>query len=207
MPKDSFVRLITAGQPEAPAYFGYDAALNRRRRPVLADTLARKLSPLSLEELLRAAEEGAQILDVRDPEYASGHLAGSVHIGRGGRFATWSGILLTRDRPIVLVAGLGTEPEAAMRLGRIGFDNVRGYLRGGIEAARERPDLVRRTERITSAPLEERLEQSPLAVVDVRFEREWQQGAIPGSLNVPLDTLRQRLDEIPSGPVDSRDVE
>ena len=79
--------------------------------------------------------EGAQLLDTRDPfSFAKRHVAGSINIGLDGTFATWAGTLLDRERPVVLLAEPGREREAAMRLGRIGFDRVLGYLEGGPEA-------------------------------------------------------------------------
>ena len=114
MSREEFVELITSEQPEAPAYFSYDAELNRRERPALDQALTRELRPLSLAEVLRAQREGAPVLDVREPaDFAAGHLAGSTHIGLGGKFATWAGILLAPDRPIVIVATPGLEPSAA----------------------------------------------------------------------------------------------
>ena len=86
-----------------------------------------------------------------------------------------------------------------MRLGRIGFDNVAGYLDGGMQALATRPDLVQRIERITAPTLAEQLEEAePPIVLDVRTEREWQDQHIEGSLNIPLPHLRERLAEVPS---------
>jgi rhodanese-related sulfurtransferase len=131
MSKHAFIELVTADQPEAPAYFGYDATLNRRERPTLEQTLAQVLQPLSLDELLGIQNVGARVLDVRDqPDFEGGHLVDSVNIGLGGKFATWAGTLLDRETPIVIIAEPGREQEAAMRLGRIGFDHVAGYLQG-----------------------------------------------------------------------------
>jgi len=200
MSKDEFVRLITADQPEAPEYFAYDADLNRRERPTLDRALDRELAPLTLAGVLAAQAAGAQVLDTRDPaEFASGHLAGSLNIGLGGRYATWAGILLAPDRPLVLVTAHGAERVSALRLGRIGFDNVLGVLADGIEAAAARPDVLRQTTRLTTAELRERLAAGGLPLVDVRFESEFGRSTIPGSVNVPLHHLRERLAAIPAG--------
>src|SRR5208282_6008121 len=78
MTKEDFIRLVTADQPDAPAYFTYDAILNTREHSTLDKTLERALHPIELDEMLRMGDAGAQILDVRDPaEYAKGHIAGS----------------------------------------------------------------------------------------------------------------------------------
>ena len=159
MKKDEFVQLVTANQPEAPKYFGYDAKLNKTERPTLDVVLEQELKPLSLDDVLELRDSGAQILDVRDPaDFAGGHLVGSVNIGLGGKFATWAGIILSSQKCIVLIAEPGREKEAAMRLGRIGFDQVTRYLKGGMEALAHRSDLVGTTARITAQTLAEELE-------------------------------------------------
>ncbi|MGH7357745.1 MAG: rhodanese-like domain-containing protein, partial [Candidatus Rokuibacteriota bacterium] len=201
MSKERFVQVITADQPAAPPYFAYDAELNRRERATLDTVLARELKRLSLAEVLAAQRDGAQLLDTREPaDFAAGHLAGSLNISLGGRFAEWAGILLAPTRPIVLVTAPGREHEAAIRLGRVGFDTVAGYLDGGVEAARNRPDLVRRVERVTAGALRELLHTEPLPILDVRTETEHRSESIPGSVNVPLQELRARLADVPAGP-------
>jgi rhodanese-related sulfurtransferase len=158
MSNAAFIRLVTADQLDAPAYFAYDAMLNRRERPTLEAVLAQELQPLSLDAVLRLRNSGAQVLDVRDPaDFEGTHLAGSINIGLGGAYASWAGTILERERPIVLIAEPGRETEAAMRLGRIGFDGVVGYLEGGMQALEMRPDLLWRTERITAVTLAEQL--------------------------------------------------
>jgi rhodanese-related sulfurtransferase len=201
MSKERFVQVITADQPAAPPYFAYDADLNRRERATLDAVLAKELRRLSLAEVLAAHRDGAQLLDAREPaDFAAGHLAGSLNISLGGRFAEWAGILLAPTRPIVLVTAAGREQEAAVRLGRVGFDTVAGYLDGGVEAARHRPDLVRRVERVTAGALRELLHGERLPILDVRTETEHRSESIPGSVNIPLHELRARLAEVPAGP-------
>ena len=196
-----FVGLVTADQPEAPAYFSRDAELNRRRRPLLEETLTLELQPLSLEAVLTAQRGGAEILDTRDPtEFARGHLAGSLRIGLGGRFATWAGTLIPLDREIVIVAASGREREATTRLGRVGFDRVLGYLDGGIDAARGKVVLIERPRpvQVDEVGL---LTVAGVPLIDVRSILEHREEAIPGSYNVPLPQLTERLGEIPEGTV------
>jgi glyoxylase-like metal-dependent hydrolase (beta-lactamase superfamily II)/rhodanese-related sulfurtransferase len=199
MSRDEFIRVVTAEQPETPAYFSYDAVLNTKQRPTLEQALQAELRPLALDEALTLAAQGAHLLDVRDPaEFAGAHLVGSVNIGLGGSYATWAGTILEQARPIVLVAEPGREQEAAIRLGRIGFDSVAGYLDGGMQALEPRPDLVGRIERMTAATLAERLaDPEPPLVLDVRTEREWREQRLDDSVNVPLARLLERLDELP----------
>jgi hydroxyacylglutathione hydrolase len=199
MSKEEFIRLVTADQPDAPAYFTYDAILNTRERATLDINLEQVHRPIDLAEVLEMGDAGAQILDVRDPaEYAKGHLAGSINIGLGGQYATWAGTVLDRTKPIVIIAEPGREQEAALRLGRIGFDHVKGYLNCGMEALAERPDLVWPTERL-SAPMvaDELAVANPPLLLDIRNPREWLSKHIEGSVNIPLNHLQERIAEIP----------
>jgi len=199
MTKKEFIGLVTADQPDAPAYFTYDAILNTRERTSLDNNLKQVLQPLELDAVLAMAHNGAQLLDVREPgEFAIDHLAGSINIGLGGQYATWAGTVLDQSTPIVIIAEPGREQEAALRLGRIGFDHVKGYLKGGMEALLRRPDLVCQTERVSAPMVEEELTggMRPL-LVDVRSPRELAAKHIDGSLNVPLNHLRERMAEIP----------
>src|SRR5262245_29999454 len=198
MTKDAFVELVTADQPDAPPYFTYDAVLNSKERPTLDEALARQLRPMTLDEVLEAREQAAQLLDTRDPgEFASAHIAGSVNIGLGGQYATWAGTVLSREQPIVIVADPGRENESAVRLGRIGFDHVIGYLQDGFRSLESRPDLAMATERVSAPLAAERLATSAPLAVDVRTPGEREQKAIPGSIGVPLNHLTTRLDELP----------
>ena len=199
MSKEVFIGLVTADQPDAPAYFTFDAVLNTHERVTLDKNLEAVLQPIELGEVLRLGDADAQVLDVRDAsEYAKGHLAGSINIGLGGQYATWAGTVLDRTRPIVIIGEPAREQEAALRLGRIGFDHVRGYLRGGMQALAERPDLVWPTERVTAQMAAEELASAdPPLVLDIRNPREWQTKHIARSVNIPLNHLQERIAEVP----------
>jgi rhodanese-related sulfurtransferase len=199
MSRERFIETVTADQPDTPAYFTYDAVLNARERPTLEQTLERELRPLALAELVELAEGGAQLLDTREgSEYEGAHLTGALNIGLGGSFATWCGTLLDAERPVLVIAEPGRELEAATRLGRIGFDNVVGYLEGGMQQLEDAPDLVDRTERITAGSLSEQLASaSSPVVVDVRAVGEWEGSHIGGAINLPLSQLTDRLGELP----------
>jgi glyoxylase-like metal-dependent hydrolase (beta-lactamase superfamily II)/rhodanese-related sulfurtransferase len=199
MSEPDFIELVTADQPDAPSYFTYDAVLNTKERPTLSQMLEHQLKPLDIDVLLSLQSVGAQVLDVRDAaEYARAHLKGSLNIGLGGSYATWAGTILDREKPIVIIAEPGRQEEAAMRLGRIGFDSVAGYLRHGISALESRTDLMTGTTRLAPAEANGLLSSaSPPLVVDVRAPREWQKSHIDGSVNIPLNHLIERITEVP----------
>jgi len=199
MSKEEFVHVVTADQPEAPAYFNYDAVLNSQERPTLDQALAREMNPLTLGGVLALQAEGAQILDTRDAgEFASAHLLGSINIGLVGQYATWAGTVLDRNHPIVIIADPGRENESAIRLGRIGFDHVAGYLQNGLQSLESRPELIACTERLSAQYAAELLasNQPPLAI-DVRAPREREQKHIAGSLGLPLNHLLENINMLP----------
>ena len=199
MSKKAFIELVTADQPEAPPYFVYDAVLNSKERPTLDESLERNLKALALDAVLDLQKQGAQILDTRDAEeFGAAHLAGSINIGLGGQYATWAGTMLDREHPIVIVATPGRENESAVRLGRIGFDNVAGYLQNGLQSLEARPDLVAFVERLSPQFAAELIasSQPPLAV-DVRAPREREPKHIGGSVGMPLNHLVENLKDLP----------
>jgi len=148
--------------------------------------------------VLTLQRNGAQVLDTRDPvDFAAAHLAGSINIGLVGQYATWAGTVLSRDRPIVIIADPGRESESAVRLGRIGFDHVAGYLRGGLGSLESRPELTATTERLAAPLAAERLATAEPVVVDVRAPSEREQKQIGGSVGIPLNHLTTRLNELP----------
>jgi len=199
MSKEEFVELVTTDQPDAPDYFTYDAVLNSKERPTLDETLGREMNPLALDQVLELQAGGAQVLDTREPEeFAAAHLAGSINIGLSGKYATWAGTVLNHEQPILIIANPGREHESAIRLGRIGFDRIVGYLRDGLQSLESRPDLTVETQRVSS-PLAATLlsSETPSLAVDVRTPREREQKFIEGSVSIPLNHLVERLSELP----------
>jgi hydroxyacylglutathione hydrolase len=160
------------------------------------------MNPLTLDAVLELQAAGAQLLDTREAaEFASAHLAGSINIGLIGQYATRAGTVLDRKNPILIIADPGRESESAIRLGRIGFDHVAGYLQDGLQALASPPELVAFTGRL-SAPFAAELlssPQPPLAI-DVRAPRERDQKHIAGSLSIPLNHLAENLEKLPKGP-------
>jgi hydroxyacylglutathione hydrolase len=199
MSKEAFIQVVTADQPEAPAYFTYDAVLNSEERPTLEQALRREMNPLSLDAVLDLRANSAQILDTRDPEeFGAAHLVGSINIGLVGQFATWCGTILNQSHPIVIIANPGREYEAAVRLGRIGFDHVAGYLKDGLNSLQSRPELVAFTERLSPQVAAERIAATePPLVIDVRAPSERELKRISSSVSMPLNQLAEKMKTLP----------
>ena len=198
MDLESFKKIVTAEQPEAPDYFVHDAIMNRKDRSSLDEAMVSAKRPLSVDEVVSQQAAGAQVLDIRDPvDFAGAHLQGSINIGLDSKYATWCGTVLDKTKPIIVVADDDRLDEAIMRLGRIGFDQVVGYLEHGPEALESRPELVAQVQRMTALDVEENASEDTV-IVDVRTEKEWQGGHIADSINIPLNQLADRVHELPS---------
>ncbi len=196
MSVDQFVAIVTEDQPAAPAYFAHDADLNRRERPLLDEG---PLPTLTLAKLDEAVADGAVVLDTRPTdEFARGHLAGSLNVGLGGRFAEQAGSVVPVGAKVVLVGEPEALDEARVRLARIGFDDVVGALTDIEAVLAERPDRASRLSRLTAAELAERRAElgAELQFVDVRNPGEVASLPVAGARNIPLADLRASLDEL-----------
>ncbi|KUI30761.1 rhodanese-like domain-containing protein [Mycobacterium sp. GA-2829] len=198
MTEDAFVELVTAGQPAAPSYFSVDAAMNKRVHPLLqAD---REVPAMTPHQVRTALDSGVRVLDARSVEdFATGHLRGTVNVGFDGRFAETGGMVAEVGEPIALITYPGDEQTAALRLARVGSDNVVGYLTVGPDGVfpAELTDLVQPAPRSTVAALDRLLVDDAVTLVDIRNPGEREAGAIPGSLHIPLAQLRARMGEVP----------
>jgi len=202
--QDEFVRLLTAELPERPVYFAQDAELNRIGAIPLEFLLT--MEALAPEELLQRQRAGDIVLDTRPAmEFGAGHVPGAVNIPLQGQFAGSAGALLGLGHEIILVAeDQAAVEESRMRLARVGFESVAGYLDGGMArwAAEARP--AAQIMQITAVELERELAGDPgsVQIVDVRRKPEWDHGHIAGALHKPLDRIMQMLGDLdPAKPV------
>ena len=193
MTEDQFVAAVTEGQPTRPHYFSYDAQRNRQAHRLFDEHSPP--APMDLPDVLEGLAAGAVALDTREPaDFASGHLRGAINVGLQGRFAEWAGDVLDPECQIVLVGDPATALESRIRLARIGFDQVIGYLSEPGRLVMERPDLVERSSRISIEQLAELRGLEPgMQLVDVRNPGEAAAGTLPGVRLVPLAVLVDSL--------------
>ena len=190
--KEEFVQLVTDGIQAPPSYFPVNASINKEGYDNLDGLLERSLKGLSVHVFKQlAANEETIILDTRNAaEFTLGFVPGSISIGLEGRFAEWAGSLLSFQAPMLLVTDPGQEKETIIRLARVGFSKVLGYLEGGFEAwkkAGEEIDMiidVEADELMMDIPFDDKL-----VVVDVRKPSEFAEGHLKDALNLPLNDL------------------
>jgi glyoxylase-like metal-dependent hydrolase (beta-lactamase superfamily II)/rhodanese-related sulfurtransferase len=190
--REEFVNSVTKDLDAPPQYFPINAKINKEGYDSLEEILKKGLTPLSVNDFSeRMNEDGITILDTRRAsDFTKGFIPGAISIGLEGRFAEWAGVILSFDNPILLVAEKGLEKEAVIRLARVGFSRIEGYLEGGYDAwteAGKNMDMiidVEPDELAMDIPFDENL-----VVVDVRRETEFGDGHITDALNIPLDEL------------------
>ena len=198
MTKDEFVRIMTTDLPEAPAYFSNDAEINRGGAAALNGLS--KPSALSPLEVCQLAARDHVILDVRPAADfgAGGHIPGALNIGLSGQFASWAGSLIPLSAPIVIIAESAQQvAEVQIRLARVGLENVKGYLAGGMSAWKDAGQEVAVVPQISVAELKELIEKRPdLQIVDVRRPAEYESGHAPRAITAPLANLRALLPKL-----------
>ena len=191
--RDEFIRQMTSNLPVRPDYFLEDAAINRAGATPL--TALPPLQPLAPAELQHLLEGGGIALDVRpgDP-FAAAHVPGSINIALSGQFASWAGAVLGLSAQPVLIAETQDQVnEARMRLARVGIEDVRGYLDGGVEAWKRAGLEVAHLPQMTVQELSRRLGDPDLRVLDVRRQGEWDAAHIGNAEWYPLDRFKAVL--------------
>ncbi|HET9279769.1 MAG TPA: rhodanese-like domain-containing protein [Flavitalea sp.] len=190
--KEDFIREVTEGLSDMPSYFPINAKINREGYDSLDEIMEQGLTQLALEEFKSKAQQpDAIILDTRKPEiFTQQFIPGSINIGLEGRFAEWAGSLLSFDKPILLVTDEGKEKETIVRLARVGFSKMVGYLNGGFPTwkdAGEPIDMIvdiEPDELVMDIPFDDRL-----VIIDVRREPEFADGHVQGAINLPLEEM------------------
>ncbi|MBY0534662.1 MAG: MBL fold metallo-hydrolase [Chitinophagaceae bacterium] len=187
--RDSFIRSVTDGLQEPPSYFPINVLLNKEGYDSLEAVLAEGTKALSMEEFKSMTkDEDVIVLDTRHAsKFVEGFIPGSIFIGLEGRFAEWAGSLLSFEKSMVLVTEPGMEKESVVRLARVGFSKIKGYLSGGYEAWQEAGNKI---DMIINVEADELAMDLPfdtnLVVLDVRKEAEYADGHVKGAVNMPL---------------------
>lgn len=189
--KEEFISVVTKDLPAPPAYFFKDAKINISGYDSFETIVNRESRALNVEEVKQKIKEGVVLIDTRIPgEFETGFIPGSVSIGLNGDYAIWAGSLIDFSAPIVLVTEEGKEMESIVRLARIGYENVVGYIKGGITnwiLAGEQTDKIISIS-VTGV---EKLENP--VILDVRKPSERETSFIKNSVFITLSELPSKL--------------
>jgi hydroxyacylglutathione hydrolase len=188
--REQFIDAVTNGLPEPPKYFNENARINREGYESLQSILDKGLQSLSVPQFKEYMQQNdVVVVDTRKGTvFTQGFIPGSIYIGLDGRFAEWAGVLISLERRILLVADAGTEKETVIRLARVGFAHMLGFLEGGFEEWKRSGEEI---DMIIDVEADELAMDLPfddnLVVVDVRRDTEFGDGHVAGAMNIPLD--------------------
>lgn len=195
MTKKEFIAVVTDGLAEPPTYFTMDALLNKQGYQNIEQVLTKNTVPLTPEQFEKAIDDQTLILDTRNAdEYEAGSIRNALNIGLNGQYAPWVGALLDAKRPLLLIADEGKETEAVLRLARVGYENVKGYLQGGIGAWKQAGKQVVTMNSITAAEFARNKDVKH--IIDVRNASEWKNGVIENAQLIALADLEKQLSSL-----------
>ena len=201
MTKEEFIKEVTDGLAKPPQYFPQNVMMNKEGYEsidVVMKRAAQALSPAAFEAA--ANETGAVVLDTRPAQvFNKGFIPNSINIGLGGQFAPWVGALIPDvKQELLLVTETGQEQETILRLARVGYDNVIGYLEGGFETWVSTNNEIDSITSIPANELADVLDNQPDAlIIDVRKPSEFAAEHVDGAKNLPLDYISELMAEFP----------
>jgi hydroxyacylglutathione hydrolase len=199
MTKEEFVKEVTDGLLPPPAYFPLNVKLNKEGYKNIDEIIENSAKPLSVEAFeIHANETDALILDVRhQSEFITGFIPQSIFIGLGGTFAPWVGALIKDiKQPILLVTPEGEEEGTIIRLSRVGFDNVLGYLEGSFDSWKKAGKEIDTITSVSADVLSKKINENAV-VFDVRKPGEYASEHLKTAENTPLDFLNNYISEFP----------
>lgn len=181
--KAAFIKQVCDGILPPPQYFFEDARINKQGYSPIDEVMAANAKPLSWDAFDAAVKAGATILDTRkSDDFEKGFVPGSINIGLNGQFAVWVGTLINIKNPLVIVTETGKEEETVLRLARVGYENVKGFLEGGVSTY---PGKLETVQSIQPAEMKQYI-QSGSPVLDVRKPGEWAVSHVKEALFTPL---------------------
>lgn len=204
MTKQDFITEVTDGLLPPPAYFPLNVIMNKEGYASIDDVILLGKKAIAAADFKNSVEKaGAIVLDVRNQdEFAAAHIPGSIFVGLDGQFAPWVGAMVKDvKQKIALVVSEDRLEEAITRLSRVGFDQIIGYLKGGVDAWKTAGNEVDQVTSVTAATLKAELESnSSIPVVDVRKPSEFLTCHLPNAQLIPLDDISASLSEFPNEP-------
>ncbi|HLG34147.1 MAG TPA: rhodanese-like domain-containing protein [Bacteroidia bacterium] len=198
--REEFIKTLTTGITPPPAYFFADASINKNGYTSIDNVIEQNVKPLSVEEFKNEMTNGALILDTRDPDvFEKGFISNSLNIGINGSYAIWAGTLIEINQPLVIVAPEGKEKESIVRLARVGFENVKGFLQGGISSWIDAGNNVETLPSVEPEKFAEMIKENGKKILDVRREGEFGSSHVKNSAHIALADLNNRFNELDPG--------
>lgn len=193
MSRDEFIQTVTEGILPPPQYFFDDARINRMGYSSIETVMKENSNPLTCAQFKEEIKRGAMILDTRNPDdFEKGFIPGALNIGLNGQYAVWVGTLINIKQPLVLVTDPGKESEAILRLARVGYENVVGYLENGVNSWDGKLDMVKS---ITAEQMKLEVDKG-ISVLDVRKPGEWSVSHLKEAQFMPLAGMPKNIETL-----------
>ncbi|MGB4930999.1 MAG: rhodanese-like domain-containing protein, partial [Chitinophagales bacterium] len=197
MSRAAFIEAVTDGLSVPPQYFFEDARINKTGYTEIDEVITNNTKALTVQEVTDAMESGVLVLDTRVADvFEKGFIPGSLNIGLNGMFAVWVGTLIDINQPLVLVTDIGKEAETVLRLARVGYENVIGYLDGGMQSwisAGKKTDAVTT---IQAEDIKQYYDNADYVILDVRKPSEFENEHIKNAINIQLSEIDLRAGEL-----------
>ena len=194
MTKEQFIDEVTEGLLAPPDYFFTDVKMNKNGYRDLDEVIQNNFNAMSYKDFMSSYTDGVTLLDCRSPqEFSNGFIKGSINIGLKGQYAPWVGALLKAENKILLVSEIGFEKEAITRLARVGYENVIGFLDGGIDSYCGQLDYISNYSSIDAA---KKIVNGHKHILDVRKPNERSNGYVSNSTHIRLQELPNKMTEL-----------
>lgn len=181
--REEFIAQVCDGILPPPKYFFEDARINKMGYDPIDEVISANSKKLNWSAFEKLVKTGAVILDTRkSDDFEKGFIPGSINIGLNGQFAVWVGTLINIESALVLITDEGKEEETVLRLARVGYENVKGYLENGIKGYSGKLEQIKS---IQAAEMK-KLMESGTQVLDVRKPSEWNISHVKGARFMPL---------------------
>jgi glyoxylase-like metal-dependent hydrolase (beta-lactamase superfamily II)/rhodanese-related sulfurtransferase len=188
---EEFVTAVTEGLNAPPAYFPINAKINKDGYDSIDLIIKNGMRSLSLQDVKKEIAEDTILLDTRKSTiFTEGFIPSAINIGLEGRFAEWAATMLPFHSKIIILTDKGKEEETIIRLARVGFDKIIGYVKGGFESWKKANEPIDLIIDIDADELLMDLNYDyKMIVLDVRKELEYDNGHIKTALNIPLQSM------------------
>ncbi len=196
MTREQFIEVVTDGLSAPPAYFSENARINREGYNSIDEVMKRNMNALSVEQFEKEIKEGAWILDTRAPDdFEKEFVKGSLNIGLKGQYAVWVGSLIPFNKKLVLVTNPGEDEESILRLARVGYENVAGFLEGGVETWKKAGKEIDTVKSINAADISGLVKEG-YKILDVRRNSEVEAEHVEGARNISLIDLQDQVGQL-----------
>ena len=191
--KSDFVNSIISDIPSAPDYFKESVIKNSNGYGTLELFLKESLKSYHFLDFDNLKDNSVVIDTRKSSDFAKGHIKDSINIGLNGRYAISAANLLDIKSKILIVCDHGFEEESVIRLSRVGFENIVGFLKGGFNTWKNSGKSVECIDIINSHKIDS---YNDFKIIDVRNLFEYNNGKIKKSINIPLFELSSFLNKL-----------